>query len=43
MSKHTSKETGNIGITPKAKGEKFKRERELLRPSGETKCIDKTQ
>ena len=41
MSKHKSKQTGNIGTTPKAKGEKPRRERDLLRPSSETECIDK--
>ena len=43
MSKHTSKQTGNIGTIPNAKWEKIRRERDSIRPSGETKCIDKWQ
>ena len=43
MSKRTSKQTGNIGTTPNAKWEKFRRERDPIIPSSKTKCIDNWQ
>ena len=43
MSKCTSKQTVNIGTTPNAKWEKFRREGDPIIPSGKTKCIDKWQ
>ena len=43
MSKHTSKHTGNIGTIANAKWERIRRERDPLRPSSETKYINKWQ
>ena len=43
MSKCTTKQTDNIGTTPNAKWEKFRRERDPIKPSSKTKCIDKWQ
>ena len=43
MSKHTTKQNDNIGTTPNAKWEKFRRERDQIKPSGKTKCIDNWQ
>ena len=43
MFKHTSKQTDNIGTTPNAKWEKLRRERDPIKPSGKTKCIDNWQ